>query len=76
VIPKGKDIVRTSCSLPKAIKEEVLAGLMEVSKTLGETININIARTAHVDRLIKSMTQEAEGEEREDEAEMKKLFQK
>jgi hypothetical protein len=42
---------------------------MEVYKTLGGTISISIARKAHVDKLIKSMTQEAEAEDREEEAE-------
>jgi hypothetical protein len=68
VIPKVKDIVGisgTSCSLPKATKDGALTELMEV--TLGETISTNIARKAHVDNLIKSITQEVEAEGREEE---------
>ncbi|MCI45666.1 envelope-like protein, partial [Trifolium medium] len=38
VIPKRKDVAGTSGSLPKAIKDDVLAELMEVSKALGESI--------------------------------------
>jgi hypothetical protein len=68
VIPKDKDIFGPSHHLPKTNKEEILAELMEVSKTLGETISISIARKAHVDNLSKSMMQEPEDEEREDEA--------
>jgi hypothetical protein len=68
VIPKGRDIVGTSCSLPKANKEVVLAELMEVSKTLGETISISTTRKAHVDKVIKSMTQEVETEFRDEDA--------
>jgi hypothetical protein len=70
VIPKGKDIVGisgTSCSLSKATKDGVLAELMEVYKILGETISTSIARKAHVDNLIKSITQEAESEGTEEE---------
>jgi hypothetical protein len=69
VIPKGKDTAGTSSSLPKANKEGFLAELMEVSKTLGGTTSINIARKARVDKLIESMKQEVEAEDREDEAE-------
>jgi hypothetical protein len=63
VTRKNKDTAGTSCSLPKANKDVVLAELMDVSKTLGETISISISRKANVDKLIKSMRQEAEAEE-------------
>jgi hypothetical protein len=41
---------------------------MEVSKTLGETISISTTRKAHVDKVIKSMTQEVETEFRDEDA--------
>ncbi|MCI36966.1 hypothetical protein A2U01_0058190, partial [Trifolium medium] len=42
--------------------------LMEVSKALGETIKVSTERKIHVDNLIKFMTQDQEGEEREKQA--------
>ncbi|MCI88475.1 hypothetical protein A2U01_0109762, partial [Trifolium medium] len=42
--------------------------LMEVSKALGETIRVSTERKIHMDNLIKSMTQDQDAEEREEEA--------
>ncbi|MCI23382.1 envelope-like protein [Trifolium medium] len=67
VIPKRKDVAGTFGSLPKTTKYGVLAELMEVSKALGETIRVNTERKIHVDNMIKSMIQDQEAEEREEE---------
>ncbi|KAK2402583.1 hypothetical protein QL285_052086 [Trifolium repens] len=62
VFPKMKETAEASGSLPRANKDDVLAELMEISKTLGETIKTSTTRKAHVDNLIKSIMQEAEVE--------------
>jgi hypothetical protein len=74
VFSKGKEAGEASGSLPRANKDDVLAELMEISKTLGETIKTSTTRKAHVDNLIKSIMQEAEvegenGAENDEEAE-------
>ncbi|MCI16564.1 envelope-like protein [Trifolium medium] len=66
VVPRRNDVDGTSCSLPKATKDKVMAALMEVSKALGETIKIHTERKIHVDNLLKSMAQDQEAEEREE----------
>lgn len=59
---KGKETGEASGSLPRANKDDVLAGLLEISKTLGETIKTSTTRKAHVDNLIKSIMEKAEAE--------------
>ncbi|KAK2363204.1 hypothetical protein QL285_088211 [Trifolium repens] len=63
VFPKMKEAAEASGSMPRANKEDVLAELMQISKTLGETIKTSTARKIHVDNLIKSIMEEGEGEE-------------
>ncbi|MCI68599.1 hypothetical protein A2U01_0089860, partial [Trifolium medium] len=67
VITKKKKESGISETVPQASQDGILAELMEVSKTLGETIRINTERKIHVDNCIKSMTQGAE-ERTEEEA--------
>ncbi|KAK2356683.1 hypothetical protein QL285_094011 [Trifolium repens] len=67
VFPKMKEAAEASSSLPRANKDDVLAGLMQISKTLGETIKTSTARKQHVDNLIKSIQDaDAEGEENDE----------
>ncbi|KAK2354968.1 hypothetical protein QL285_092426 [Trifolium repens] len=62
VFPKMKEAAEASGSMPIANKEDVLAELMQISKTLEQTIKTSTARKNHVDNLIKSIMEE-EGEE-------------
>ncbi|KAK2389857.1 hypothetical protein QL285_063419 [Trifolium repens] len=62
VFPKMKEAAEASGSMPRANKEDVLAELMQISKTLEQTIKTSTARKNHVDNLIKSIMEE-EGEE-------------
>ncbi|KAK2374853.1 hypothetical protein QL285_075787 [Trifolium repens] len=67
VFPKMKEAAEASSSLPRANKDDVLAELMQISKTLGETIKTSTARKQHVDNLIKSIQDaDAEGEENDE----------
>ncbi|KAK2382132.1 hypothetical protein QL285_069685 [Trifolium repens] len=67
VFPKMKEAAEASGSMPRANKEDVLAELMQISKTLGETIKTSTARKQHVDNLIKSIQDaDAEGEENDE----------
>ncbi|KAK2361922.1 hypothetical protein QL285_087027 [Trifolium repens] len=63
VFPKMKETAEASGSMPRTNKEDVLAELMQISKTLEQTIKTNTARKTHVDNLIKSIMEEGEGEE-------------
>jgi hypothetical protein len=62
VFSKGKEAAEASSSLPRANKDDVLAELIQISKTLEQTIKTSTARKNHVDNLIKSIMEE-EGEE-------------
>ncbi|KAK2369594.1 hypothetical protein QL285_082716 [Trifolium repens] len=62
VFPKMKEAAEASDSMPRANKEDVLAELIQISKTLEQTIKTSTARKNHVDNLIKSIMEE-EGEE-------------
>ncbi|KAK2368847.1 hypothetical protein QL285_082014 [Trifolium repens] len=62
VFPKMKEAAEASDSMPRANKEDVLAELIQISKTLEQTIKISTARKNHMDNLIKSIMEE-EGEE-------------
>ncbi|KAK2368095.1 hypothetical protein QL285_081323 [Trifolium repens] len=67
VFSKGKEAAEASSSLPRANKKDVLAELMQISKTLGETIKTSTARKQHVDNLIKSIQDvDTEGEENDE----------
>ncbi|KAK2397201.1 hypothetical protein QL285_058803 [Trifolium repens] len=67
VFSKGKEAGEASGSLLRANKDDVLAELMQISKTLGETIKTSTARKQHVDNLIKSIQDaDAEGEENDE----------
>jgi hypothetical protein len=67
VFPKMKEAAEASSSLPRANKKDVLAELMQISKTLGETIKTSTTRKQHVDNLIKSIQDaDAEGEENDE----------
>ncbi|KAK2402321.1 hypothetical protein QL285_051853 [Trifolium repens] len=67
VFPKMKEAAEASSPLPRANKKDVLAELMQISKTLGETIKTSTARKQHVDNLIKSIQDvDAEGEENDE----------
>ena len=67
VFPKTKEAAEASNSLPRANKKDVLAELMQISMTLGETIKTSTARKQHVDNLIKSIQDaDAEGEENDE----------
>ncbi|KAK2382168.1 hypothetical protein QL285_069716 [Trifolium repens] len=61
VFPKMKEAAEASGSMPRANKEDVLAELMQISKTLEQTIKTNTTRKAHVDNLIRSIREEGEG---------------
>ncbi|KAK2397005.1 hypothetical protein P8452_18147 [Trifolium repens] len=63
VFPKMKETAEASGSMPRTNKEDVLAELMQISKTLEQTIKTSTARKTHVDNLIKSIMEEGEGEE-------------
>ncbi|KAK2382566.1 hypothetical protein QL285_070091 [Trifolium repens] len=67
VFSKGKEAGEASGSMPRANKKDVLAELMQISKTLGETMKTTTARKQHVDNLIKSIQDaDAEGEENDE----------
>ncbi|WJX72313.1 hypothetical protein P8452_56203 [Trifolium repens] len=57
-----KEAAEASGSMPRANKEDVLVELMQISKTLEQTIKTSTERKNHVDNLIKSIMGE-EGEE-------------
>jgi hypothetical protein len=63
VFPKMKEAAEASGSMPRTNKEDVLAELMQISKTLEQTIKTSTARKTHVDNLIRSIMEEGEGEE-------------
>ncbi|KAK2381627.1 hypothetical protein QL285_069218 [Trifolium repens] len=64
VFLKTKKAAEASGSMLRANKKDVLAELMQISKTLGETIKTSTVRKQHVDNLIKSIQDaDAEGEE-------------
>ncbi|KAK2356929.1 hypothetical protein QL285_094246 [Trifolium repens] len=63
VFPKMKEAAEASGSMPRTNKENVLAELMQISKTLEQTIKTSTARKTHVDNLIRSIMEEGEGEE-------------
>jgi hypothetical protein len=66
VFSKMKEAAEASGSMPRANKKDVLAELMQISKTLG-TMKISTARKQHVDNLIKSIQDaDAEGEENDE----------
>ncbi|KAK2374760.1 hypothetical protein QL285_075700 [Trifolium repens] len=67
VFPKMKEAAEASDFMPRANKEDVLAELIQISKTLEQTIKTSTARKNHVNNLIKS-TQDADagGEENDE----------